>query len=199
MHQLRELPDLLARNPARIVEDPARRQAAVAVVLAPEPDRLLLIRRSEHPRDPWSGQMGLPGGRRDPLDRDLLVTALRETREEVGLDLSSASLVGTLDDLAPLTPVLPPVMVRPHVFVLPHPPGALRISPEVQYARWAELTELGRPDTYRPYAFEHRGAWVTCPAYHLGNDVVWGMTERILTPLLKLLGISIPERLRGQE
>jgi hypothetical protein len=37
---------------------------------------------------------------------------------------------------------------------------------------------------YRPYRFEHGGARLVRPAYHLGDDVVWGMTERILTPLL---------------
>lgn len=41
-------------------------------------------------------------------------------------------------------------------------------------------------------AFEHRGVRMSRPGYHLGDDVVWGMTERILTPLLRLLGARIP-------
>lgn len=193
MSRLTELPGLLASQQPRVVADPARREAAVAIVLAPDPDRLLLIRRAEHPRDPWSGQMGLPGGRREAADPDLLATALRETREELGLDLAGAPLAGTLDDLAPSTPVLPPVIVRPYVFLPKVPLREFRISPEVQYARWAGLDELVAPGTYRPYTFEHRGLRLTRPAYHLGGDVVWGMTERILTPLLRLLGATIPE------
>ncbi len=177
---------LRARSP-RIVEDPSRRQAAVAIILAPDPDQLLLIRRAENERDPWSGQMGLPGGRRDPGDPDLLATVVRETMEELGLDLGATELVGVLDDLAPTTPVLPPIVVRPHVFVLPRVPPEFRLSAEVQYVRWAALGELRRPEVYRPYHFEHGGVPMVRPAYHLGNDVVWGMTERILTPLLGMV------------
>lgn len=192
MNRLLHLADRLAALEPRTVEDPARRQAAVAIILAPDPDRLLLIRRAEHPLDPWSGQMGLPGGRREASDADLVATALRETREELGLDLSEAARVGTLDDLAPTTPVLPPIIVRPYVFLMLQAPEAFNISGEVQYARWAELEELSRPEIYRPYAFEHRGVRMSRPGYHLGDDVVWGMTERILTPLLRLLGARIP-------
>jgi len=177
---------LRARIP-RIVTDPARREASVAVVLVPDPDALLLIRRAEHPRDPWSGQMGLPGGRREPGDADLLATAIRETREEVGLDLHPARLLGVLDDLAPTTPVLPPIIVRPHVFALDRAPGELLLSGEVQYVRWAPLTDLVNPAAYRPYSFEYAGRRLSRPGYHLGEDVVWGMTERILTPLLALM------------
>lgn len=177
----------LQRRAPRTVTDPTRSEAAVAVILVPRNDQLLLIRRAEHPRDPWSGQMGLPGGRRDPGDEDLLATAIRETYEEVGLDLSAARLLGTLDDQAPTTPVLPPIIVRPHVFLLPGNPGEVRLSSEVQYIRWAPLRELGRPEVLRPYRFEHAGTRISRPGYHLGTDVVWGLTERILTPLLGLL------------
>jgi 8-oxo-dGTP pyrophosphatase MutT (NUDIX family) len=170
----------------RVVDDPSRAQAAVAVILVPQHDQLLLIRRAEHSRDPWSGQMGLPGGRRDPGDADLLATALRETHEEVGLDLSLARLIGAMDDQAPTTPHLPPILVRPFVFVLDDPAPALSLSAEVQYVRWVSLPELRRPGIFGPYQFEYNGQSVTRPGYHLGADVVWGMTERILTPLVAL-------------
>ena len=62
--------------------------AAVALVLRQAPAlELLLIKRSSSEDDPWSGQMALPGGRRDPADAGLQHTAIRETHEEVGLDL----------------------------------------------------------------------------------------------------------------
>ncbi|MBA3258253.1 MAG: NUDIX domain-containing protein, partial [Gemmatimonadales bacterium] len=61
--------------------------AAVALVLVPDPDSVLLIRRAERTGDPWSGHMALPGGRRDSEDSDLIATAIRETAEEVGLQL----------------------------------------------------------------------------------------------------------------
>src|SRR5512140_1799579 len=70
---------------------PAGRKAAVAAIVRDSRDgaELLFIRRAEHPRDPWSGQMGLPGGRVDPGDPSPFAAAVRETAEEIGLDLAT--------------------------------------------------------------------------------------------------------------
>ena len=77
--------------------------AAVSVVVrANRHLDLLLIKRARSERDPWSGHMALPGGRRDPEDRDLEATASRETLEETGLDLAGVGTpLGRLDLLTP--------------------------------------------------------------------------------------------------
>ncbi len=175
-----------ARAPLR-VEEPGRRLAAVAVVVVPEPDSVLLIRRAERLGDPWSGQVGLPGGGFDPADVDLLRTAVRETCEEVGVDLAEAECVGSLDDVAPRTPVLPPVTVRRFVFCLPHRP-ALTLSEEVAHAFWTELDHLRRPGVRVTRSLPVVGTPRTIEGYLIGEDFVWGMTERILTPFLGLTG-----------
>lgn len=166
--------------------DPALRWAAVAVVLAPSPDAILLIRRAERAGDPWSGHMALPGGRREPGDSDLVATAMRETVEEVGLALPRPALLGRLEDIVPRSPMLPPVAVRPYVFVLPDRP-ALTLNHEVAAARWVYLDHLLHPDTYHSVRLEIRGENREVPAYRLDQAVVWGMTERILTELLTQL------------
>ncbi|KIX08924.1 uncharacterized protein Z518_00002 [Rhinocladiella mackenziei CBS 650.93] len=51
---------------------------------------LLFIKRAGRAGDKWSGHTALPGGKRDPEDADDLAAAVRETREEIGLDLDSA-------------------------------------------------------------------------------------------------------------
>lgn len=157
--------------------------AAVAVILAPDPDALLLIRRAERLGDPWSGHMALPGGRQDPADPDLLTTAIRETAEEVGLQLRPDHLIGALDDVVPRTPMLPPIAVRPHVFALErrHP---LNPNLEVASARWVPLDLLLHPGTYNSVRLELRGEDREFPAYRIDDTVVWGMTERILSNLL---------------
>ena len=160
--------------------------AAVTVVLAPDPDAVLLIRRAERAGDPWSGHMALPGGRYEPRDPDLLGTALRETVEEVGIALKPEWLLGQLDDVAPRTPVLPPLAVRPFVFCLPARPD-LALNPEVAAARWVILDQLLQPDTYNFVRLEIRGETRDFPAYSLEDGVVWGMTERILSSLLRHL------------
>jgi 8-oxo-dGTP pyrophosphatase MutT (NUDIX family) len=160
--------------------------AAVAIILAPDPDALLLIRRAERLGDPWSGHMALPGGRREPQDANLLATSIRETTEEVGVELSPMELAGSLEDVVPRTPVLPPVAVRPFVFLRDSRP-AVRLNPEVTAATWVPVAHLLRPDTHHLVRLEVAGSSRLVQAYQLSDAIVWGMTERILTQLLKLI------------
>src|SRR5688572_27389789 len=99
--RLSHLAERLALWRQTVDDDPALIWAAVAIIIAPDPDAILLIRRAERAGDPWSGHMALPGGRREPGDLDLLATAIRETSEEVGIRLGSEQLVGTLEDVVP--------------------------------------------------------------------------------------------------
>jgi 8-oxo-dGTP pyrophosphatase MutT (NUDIX family) len=169
--------------------DPDARPAAVALALLDGPAGLevLLIRRAERADDPWSGQIALPGGRHDPGDRDLLATAIRETREETGVDLSGAERLGVLDDLHPRTVTLPPVVVRPFVFALARRPTVVP-SDEVQHAFWLPLARLAEPGVRREVTIALRGGARTFPAYLVDGELIWGMTERIVTPFVDLVG-----------
>ena len=131
--------------------------------------------------------MALPGGRREPGDGDLLVTAVRETREEVGIELLREHLAGSLDDVVPRTPVLPPIAVRPFVFITPDQPS-LKLNPEVAFARWVAIDDLLRPGAYGSVRLDVGGQSREVRAYQLDDTIVWGMTERILTNLLQQLG-----------
>jgi 8-oxo-dGTP pyrophosphatase MutT (NUDIX family) len=177
---------LAAHRPLADEGDPSLVWAAVAVVLVPSPDAVLLIRRADRAGDPWSGHMALPGGRRDLEDPDLVATAIRETFEEVGLRLDRTDLLGGLDDVVPRTPVLPPIAVRPFVFTLPDRPP-LTPNPEVAGVRWVHLDHLLHPETYHSARLEFRGEPRDFPAYRVDESIVWGMTERILTGLLAQL------------
>jgi len=163
--------------------------AAVAVILHDGDDGLeaLFIRRAVRAGDTWSGQIAFPGGRRDPDDADLRATAIRETMEEVGVDLSAAERLGVLDDLYPRTPVLPPVVVRPFVFALTARPTIVA-GPEVQDTFWVSFRALQAPAAQGEVIVDHPGIpRRVLPAYTLGNRTIWGMSERILTPLISLV------------
>ena len=148
--QLSVLPALAARLAQRTLRshgDTGRPWASVAVVLAPEPDSILLIQRADRDSDVWSGHLAFPGGRRGPNDPDLLTTARRETLEEVGFDLGGAQLIGQLDDLATRGPVLPPLVVRPFVFTAPAA-GSLTPNREVAAAWWVPLETFSRSGVF---------------------------------------------------
>lgn len=185
------LAEHLASRKPRTVEDPSLARAAVALVVVPDPDAVLLIRRAERPGDPWSGQMGLPGGRSGPSDADLLQTAIRETREEVGISLSPSGLAGALDDVAPRSPHLPPLMVRPFLFLLPHRPAVVP-NHEVADHLWVGWESLIHPESYRPFSIRLGDAIRDFPAYHVSPVPIWGMTERILAPLVAFLATDPP-------
>ena len=136
---------LAARPGVRIdTEDESRRLAAIALVLRPgrgsgdEADpELLMIKRAEAERDPWSGHVACPGGRMEPGDHDLEQTAIRETWEETGVDLArDGRVLGALDDISPRTPTLPPIIVRPFVAV---------VKPELEIVtNGLTMIEIGR-------------------------------------------------------
>ncbi|KPJ92945.1 MAG: hypothetical protein AMS18_06350 [Gemmatimonas sp. SG8_17] len=176
------------RQPRRIVESDTV-EAAVAIVLSAGGaggTAVLLIRRAENERDPWSGQMALPGGRREPDDSSLLQTSCRETHEETGVVLLEQTLLGELDDLHPRTPTLPPIVVRPFVFGLKERP-AVRTNEEVTLHLWAPLESLRAGATIS--RVETRGGHsLEVPSYVLGTHVIWGITERILKPIIDLAG-----------
>jgi 8-oxo-dGTP pyrophosphatase MutT (NUDIX family) len=171
------------------VEDERARRAAVAVLIrlgsSFEPE-VLFIRRAVYERDPWSGQIAFPGGREEPGDGTLLGTAARETREETELDITGgAHLIGTLDDLRPRTVRLPPIVVRPFVFLMPEPPRIV-LSPEVAESFWVPLGVLLDRSVWRDTTVVAGGLEMSRFAFHHDGYVVWGMTERILSGLLEL-------------
>lgn len=160
--------------------------SAVLVLLRPAGDGLevLLGERTRRSEDPWSGQISFPGGHRHREDPSLLETALRETREEVNLDLRGQAEV--LGHLAPRSPGnVPEMLVVPFVAFasarLEPRPG-----PEMTEAFWAPL--LGLPPTRGKTVVPTRVGELTVPAFLWQGRVIWGFTYRILEELLHLVG-----------
>jgi 8-oxo-dGTP pyrophosphatase MutT (NUDIX family) len=183
----------LARRPGiRVVprsDEPAPRRAAVALALREALNgqlELLLIKRAEYAGDPWSGQVALPGGRHEPADPSLEATAVRETFEETGVDLAtSGTLLGTLDEIYPRTPVLPPIVVRPHVFAVTRP-VELTLSDEVAAAFWIPVEWLRDPAASVETTVVVRDQERRVSCFRHGEHVIWGLTERVLRQLVEL-------------
>lgn len=161
-------------------------QAATAIVVAPDDTDLLhfsVIKRVQRFGDPWSGQMALPGGKRDPDDATLAVTARRETYEEVGLELAEP-----LGGLPPSRRRSAPGTLATYVFTLPHMPALTPEPGEVAAAWWCPVTHLIDPACQIRY----RSSGVSRPALGFANEPIWGLTYRTLTMFAATHGITLP-------
>lgn len=177
---------LASRSPER-VDRPEAKRAAVAILLASEPDpAILFIKRRQRLGDPWSGQMALPGGFTSPDDASLEATARRETGEETGIALAaSGSLAGVLDDVSPRTPYLPPLVVTPFVFIVPERLAA-RPGPEVEAAVWLPVSQLFAAEFRRPFRLTLPGEVREFESVVIGDYTIWGLTHRVLQQLEEL-------------
>ncbi len=184
----------LASHAFRRVDAPGNRQAATALILRDGDGGLeaLLIHRAHHPNDRWSGQMALPGGHREEGDRDTRATAVRETREEVGVDLGrDAEHLGRLDELQAMARGrLMSMTVCPHVFALRRPVRTTA-NEEVQAILWVALDPLLRGDHDGRMAWNHGPPGTTLPCFQVGPHRIWGLTYRELCNLFEILGTPL--------
>jgi 8-oxo-dGTP pyrophosphatase MutT (NUDIX family) len=175
------------------------RRAAVALVLRRNLSEaeMLVIKRSVSERDHWSGHLALPGGRVEAGDASLLAAAVRETFEEVGVNLGAGGeVLGRLGVVEPKSPLAPRVSVAPFVAVAPAeyhvrregeatPP--LVLSEEVAAAFWVPVSALrsgGRSEVFKMVFAGVEREW---PAYPSEHGPIWGITERILTEFLETM------------
>jgi len=169
------------------VETAARLAAVAAVLRVTDTPELLFIKRADAVGDPWSGHMAFPGGRHEPHDRTLLDTAVRETLEETSIDLlQHGRMLGVLDDLAPRSPSLPRINIRPYVAIV-RPDVEIVPSEEVAAHFWVPLEALRAPSAQAEYEMEFDGSRLRFPGYRVGTHVAWGLTERIVRQLLGFL------------
>lgn len=182
----------LAERPGlEISAEPSTRLAAILLVLRARNDgepELLMIKRADVDGDPWSGHVACPGGRMEPGDRDLEVTAVRETLEETGIDVvCDGRVLGHLDDLSPRSPFLPAIVIRPYV-ALVRADVQIVASHEVARAFWVPLSALRQQAAWGTGVVEAQGALRNVSMFQHEEHTVWGLTERVLRQFLMYMG-----------
>lgn len=203
--RLTRLPAALADRfgePETASPDQGRKNAAVAVVLRP-PGRgdatdgalgccdVLVIQRARSARDPWSGQMALPGGRLDQADAGLVGAAVRETMEETGVDLiGDGALLGRIEAMRPLGVRIPAISIWPFVFRVDAGTVARVASREVASVHWFPVEALLDPDNRGTYPWTYGGVVRRFPCIGLEGRVIWGLTYRILTRLFEVASLG---------
>jgi 8-oxo-dGTP pyrophosphatase MutT (NUDIX family) len=183
--RLRGLRENLSSNPRSSSDEHV--DAVVGILLYQDSaDELntLLIHRVERSNDPWSGQIGLPGGRVEKFDGSTREALEREVREEVGLELSrEGEQLGLLSVGHPGTRT--EMKVQPWVYGLYRQPD-VTTGPEVQHAFWVSLSQL--PSLKGTSEVEIRGTRILVEAFLVEGRIVWGFTYRVLNELLGVPG-----------
>lgn len=189
----------LRQHEASLFSLPGGQRAAVAILLrfsagaagdeaAGDGPLVLLMRRVHHEKDRWSGQVSLPGGREEPVDVDLVATAVRESHEEVGVELgSSARLVGALGSVPAVAKGrILPMTIHPFVFIETTPVAPVA-GPEAARVFWLPLGAAARGDL--DATFHYRAGPVSLPfaCWQYDGETVWGLTHRILRELLSVV------------
>lgn len=191
--RLRRLQDRLSRRPeaGTELEPPeGHTEAAVSLIIRASAELdVLLIKRAESERDPWSGHIALPGGRRDTEDASLAHTAIRETSEETGVELSTSGWsLGRLGRVVPSRSTLPPITISPYVFGVHEGIEANADSPEVDRVLWMGLPDLLDPKTRGTTTILLPTGPEDFPCYWVGGHVIWGLTFRVLSEFVELAG-----------
>lgn len=188
--RLLRLRHILVRRPAATISRrPGTAEAAVSLVLRPGDElELLLIKRARSERDPWSGHMALPGGRRSPGDESLLTTALRETHEETRVAVPrEGALLGMLDEVHPRSPRLPSIIITPFVVGVHPGTSAHPDLREVDAALWVPVPALRDPESAAEILVDLEDGKRAFPAVRYGPHLIWGLTHRILMQFMEVL------------
>lgn len=154
-------------------------EAAVALLLKTLDQTLevFLVKRVEDTNDPWSGQIALPGGKRKSEDKTLKKTIIRETLEETNINLlDRCRFLGVLESFRSVK--RPKMRILPFVVYVEHEPS-VKLNNELKWFTWISLNDLVRNKGTVKFNLEEY------PAYIVGNDVVWGLTYRILERLIE--------------
>jgi 8-oxo-dGTP pyrophosphatase MutT (NUDIX family) len=154
----------------------------VALILKLESGRpyVLLVRRVQNSRDPWSGQMALPGGKREPKDKTLKETVIRETLEETSINLlQNCQFLGVM--CAFQTKPRPEIEVLPFIILAENEPSITLNEKELEEYFWIPLEDFARNRTTAKLSFGE------VPAFIVGSTIIWGLTYRILESLINCL------------
>lgn len=161
---------------------PSPRRADAAVLLAitqEEQPRVLLTRRASHMRH-HAGEVSFPGGRREAGDTSNIVVALREAFEETGLNPFQVELLGELPSqraksglwVKPIVGLIPP-----DVILVPQPD-------EIERIFYVELMQIIKAQPL-PYPVQLNQQQYYMPSFQLDNEIIWGLTARILVSLFR--------------
>lgn len=167
--------------------------AAIALVFRRQNNliELLFMQRSQNPKDPWSGHISFPGGACELEDQHTQATAIRETREELGISLTQDNWLGCLNTIyGPVIKQDKQVRLAPHIFFLSDQQEPI-LNEEAQAAFWVPLSHLMEQENV--YKFDHPNL-SEYRMYGLNINasidvLLWGLSLKVLYDFFEHIGL----------
>lgn len=163
------------------------KESAVMILLYEKEEQTHIVFTQRHIyAGAHSGQISLPGGKKDDTDMNLQFTALRETHEEVGVFLSNNNIIARLSWL-----YVPPsnFVIYPFIAHVENAPVFIPEEKEVKEILEIPLHELLNKNNQKAYLYQNKKLNVSfeSPSYQVGGKIIWGATAMILSELLTIL------------
>ncbi|GAA3911701.1 CoA pyrophosphatase [Litoribacillus peritrichatus] len=173
-------------------------QASVAIIFretASHKLEVLMIQRSVNEQDPWSGHMAFPGGKKSTRDQNSLTTAIRETTEETGIQLSKHQCLGRLSDVLTRTHSRKKLMkIKPWVFfIAANDPMKtnIRLNHEAEQYYWLPcslFTQHNRTHFHWPLiAIGQFKYSIRLPSYVFKKNKIWGLSLMMIDELCHII------------
>jgi len=163
---------------------PAPRAAVAILLVLRDVVHIVFIKKQEHEGYDWSGHLAFPGGRCDGTDETPLATALRELDEELGLPTDAVTPLATLGTFQTQFRNL---YVEAFVMIWRGTDALRPSSDEIAWVREVPLDHFLAVHRERRYGERPYADWGLALEYPLGDDVVWGLSARMLHTLLERL------------
>ena len=180
----KKIKEILACREKACIDQPGLIRAAVLIPLFKKNGEyyVLLTRRTDKVRH-HKGQISFPGGRQDPGE-DFLATALREAKEEMGIEAKDVRILGELDDMCT---VASDFCIAPFVGLIPYPYPFKINRHEIEEIIEVPLSVFLDETKFREEFRSHNGEPVRVYFYQHDEHTIWGATARILKQLMDLI------------
>lgn len=143
----------------------------------------LLFTKRTNMVETHKGEISFPGGIYDKTDKNLLDTALRESYEELGIDVRDVDVLGELDDIETNTNFI----ISPFVGIIPYPYKFKVNEAEIEKLLLVSLEHLLKKDSFWEESWTYRGVPYPMYFYRYESNVIWGATAKIVRHFLEII------------
>ena len=175
-------------------------KAAVLIALTDEENPEVIYTLRSNKVSSHQGEVSFPGGMQEESDASLIITALRESEEEIGLPQNCVKILGSLDTMVSRFNV----SVTPFVGVIPGDVELNTSSEEIEACFRVPLSFLLKDKRYRNDEVNRNGETFYMPAYKYSSYVIWGLTAMITVNFLNRaldakIDMSLPSKIEGEK